>query len=129
MTFYEVQFDGNSHFKIPILGTDHYCLLDWKEEETWRECMNNPEISGSLYCTFHVWSKLDSEDDDGTFFSCVYEITNKIDGKRYYLIAFKEIEEFDDILHTVCVTYNKWNILKFFRENLLPFDNGKYFFG
>lgn len=130
----EVNEDENDIFLIPIEGVQNICFISWKENESWGDCLIRMGLVDIIDCTFHVWSKLDgsdpdSDEEDGTFFCNVYEVKCCKSNKLYYLVSYREINTFEDIRDCVCLVHNRWNIVKFFRENLLPFVGKNFFFG
>jgi len=80
----------------------------------------------SCWDRFHVWGKNDQKSEDGDFFVTVYEIFCCRTNEQFYLISYRELFEFDDIKHCVCVIYNKLNLLEFYAKYLIPFSDKNF---
>ena len=107
-------------FFIPILGTNFNCQIKWLEDETF------PDLGFSVYCSLRSNLCFDENYDiDNGLFQIlhVYEVTCRASKKKYFLISFSEIQEYDDILHSVCVPYNRLNILKFYKDYVMTFED------
>lgn len=107
-------------FFIPILGTKFTCQIKWLEDETF------PDLGFNNYCSLRSNLCFDENYDiDNGLFQIlhVYEVICRASKDKYYLISFSEIQEHDDMYDTVCVPYNKLNILKFYKDYVMTFED------
>lgn len=117
------------HVEVPVYGTDLFCHIVWEEGETVEDAMKRASgnDSFSVYTRFKVWPSDSEEDETYSGYEVgVYEVICSETHKKYYLISSREMDEFDDVLHSVCVPYNKLNLLKFFSEYLCPIGQTCY---
>lgn len=119
---------------VPIYSTQKYCWIEWKEGENVDKALgrayDNESTIAVRWTRFKIVpSDLEAEPDEDHyegFEIWVYQVRCKESGDRYYLIAYDEIGEFDDILNCVCIPYNRLNLLKFYAKYLCPIGQIKF---
>ncbi len=110
--------------EIPLLGSSRgsICIPLKDEDELVKITKNNWCTLRSNICFDEAYR--DENDAQSVTQIChVYEVQD-VTGEDFYLIAFSELDEWDDIKHCVAVPYNNFNLIKFYKEYLNP----HYFF-
>ena len=113
---------SDDYVDIPIYDTYEYFRFKWCEGESTEIAFTNAGIVGAQ-CS------LDTDRDTDCLPNCfVYEVDCEKTQRQFYLITFDPVEEFDDILHSVCIPRNKFNLFKFFKEYMPTLEAVPYEF-
>lgn len=128
-----VIFDDNDVIRIPIFQSEEFCCFKWEEDvdvETFLKSITCSK-SGVGWNSIHVWTKISDADDkpEGEFYLYIYDVKCFQSEREFHLISYGEIEDFDDIKNCVCLPFNRLNLLKFYKEYLIPFSDTNFFSG
>jgi hypothetical protein len=125
-----------SRIAIPVFGSPEHCILIWNEEESTEDFLKRAMQSEHTigWCSVHVWNKYTEDDGEpftgeGIFYIHVYDIFCSETNRKFHLIAYDDLGEFDDIEHCVCLPFNRLNLLAFYRDYIIPFANKKFYHG
>lgn len=105
---------------IPIIDTEEFCFIKWGEDEAF------DEVYPDSYCSLRSNICFDENYDiDNGLFQIlhIHEVICYKTKKMYLLVSMSKIEEYDDMFHTVCLPYNYLNILKFYKEYVMTFQD------
>jgi len=118
--FKKVVIDEDSEeILIPFWNADGYVSIQWGENESVDDIFKKYDIV--LYDLF-----LDFYDIDNETLKYQYPYSVNIyefKSKDCYLALRNEMTEFDDILHSVAIPYNHFNIYLFYKEMCMPFTS------
>lgn len=123
-----VQLKDNSAF-IPLLGTPRFICLSWNFDEDAVDKFENKTFINwcSLRCNIcfdEAW-RCSSDVSSITQILHVYEVIDSNTQEQFFLVSFNEIKEVDDIAHCVALPYNKLNLIKFYKDYVMTFPDGK----
>jgi hypothetical protein len=107
---------------VPIIGTNEYVCLIWKEdgdncEEVRRWCTLRTNI-----CFDEAYRSVNIPDSVKQILN-VYKIKDSENGVPFFLVAFDQLQDFEDIGHCVALPYNKLNLIKFYKDYLMTFPD------
>jgi|GEM_PF-2577962 len=129
--FREVVCKEDNLIGIPCYGSDKYRWLTWGEEETYEDVLirHSQDNDINIYSRFKVWPVGDDSGDYSETEINIYEMTCCKSNIVYFLVVYGCLNEFDDILHSVALPYNKLNLISFFNKYMInlagkPYVNG-----
>lgn len=127
--YFKSIIETDDEIGIPVLESNEICWLLWKVDELPEDVIkrSNNHNFFSIYDQFTIWNAM--LDDDQKIYTTIYEVTCYKSKIKYYLITYRELDNYENIFNSVCVHYNYLNVLKFFKDYLLPFENKIFFRG
>lgn len=122
----------NDIIYIPNLDCERIHSFKLTEEDSWESMIKN-HCGTTLGCEwklmhieeFKLWRNKDIDDDEDFIVEVYsYEITD-IDGNDLFLISLQDLGHcnFSFSLGICCTDRNKINLLRFYREEILPFND------
>ena len=124
---------NNDHVMIPIFQTSGFCYLKWEDDVDVETFLKSITLNnfGMCWDNAHVWTKIcDAEEKpEGEFYLYVYDVKCYKTDREFHLISYGEITDFEDIKNCVCLPFNRLNLLKFYKEYLIPFSGSDFFTG
>lgn len=123
----EILEDGDT-IGIPIFGTDEFCWVTWLEGEDCNDFFLR--ATGENYVcpwsSFSVWSSLNQVREHPDYKIFVYDIFCYRTHRKFHLISYDDVNDFDDLSNCVCLPFNRLNLLKFYKEYVLPFAEKQF---
>lgn len=120
-------FYDDEYLHIPFVEGNRYCKFNLKEGDEWeslfeRHCSHF--IKCAPFCKYQVFSIFEENEETQDF--CVYQMKD-IKEEEVFVITHGEWEyhDFEDFT-AVCIPQNRFSLLKFYRENLIPFCQKGY---
>jgi len=110
---------------IPVWDSTQRCIIEWGEED----CAEDVLKRASDHPFYSVYDRIFTpieEEYERRFSLITYEVTCIQTKTKYYMVSTFEIEEFDDILHCVCVPFNKINLMILYGKLLCPLHGKKF---
>ena len=108
---------------IPLLGSSRdFICISLKDEDEFVKITENSWCTLRSNICFDEAYRDENDTQSITQICNVYEVRD-VTGEEFYLIAFNELDEWDDIRHCVAVPYNKFNLIKFYKEYLMTFED------
>lgn len=116
----------DDYLYIPYIDGKSYCKFVIKEGEEWSDLFKRHSTyeSGKLhvYQTFHIFDK----DSDVEMEIYVYEIKDE-EETTYFVITFGEWLYTDyENLSAVCLPHNRFSLIKFYNDFLIPLSINGY---
>lgn len=109
--------------EIPLLGSSKCSIcISLKDEDELVKITENSWCTLRSNICFDEAYRDENDAQSITQICHVYEVKD-VTGEEFYLIAFQEFDEWDDIRHCVAVPYNKFNLIKFYKEYLMTFED------
>ena len=118
MMLREVRATDDGYF-IPVFDSIHECFIKFSHEDSLEEASN----SGGLkiiapYGNINKILRIKNYNVKDFLIPHVYAVFCILKCEKYFLVSFFEIEDADDLKHSVCIPFNKLNLYKFYKEYL-----------
>jgi|GEM_PF-4261270 hypothetical protein len=112
---------------IPILNTDQFCWLEFREDECLSDVAKrflNACPMGIVYSSLRSNIYFGGDDEDPRNLN-VYEVECMRSKIQYFMIASGEYahQDWEAMQHCVCVPRNELNLIKFCKDYLMTFPD------